>query len=294
MFFVDLLLCSATSPHMNCNCFRVQGHKPSCVLCVGSWLCVLCADGLLQRQRERGQLHRGPSTRSSRPGHLLHALLLLASGDCSILLLAGGKDTHTHTHTHTHSIYNMYSLQWCCLTPTHMNHAASVFRHLRWSRCNCSRARGHVSLNLSTCTRTHTHTHPAPWMTHQPQDWGLLHVLKKKKKSLTADLLSTDARTLFTEVPINNSRPIYNGCLMFCKQAEKRLWGEYINHSQGSICKFQPRRCLKYSDERSPLCTPGDFKGIGDEPYHRCGDALKADELSDTWNWPVWAAVYTV
>lgn len=148
-----------------------------------TWIAVLCADGLLQRQWERGQLHSHPSTRPPRPGHLLHALLFLASGDCSLLLLTGGEDTDTHTHIKTSA---------------HQIKACKVVKEL--------------NTHTHFYVFVHTKTYPASYMTHHPE----IKDYHTKKRL-------TDARLLFTKAPINNSRPNCNGCLMLRKQTERCL-----------------------------------------------------------------------
>lgn len=47
---------------------------------------------------------------------------------------------------------------------------------------------------------------------------------------------STRGERVFTEIPINNSRPVCNDCLILCKQVESHLYKDSrINHIQGAV-----------------------------------------------------------
>ena len=119
---------------MNCNDYPCTGPQKM-FMCSDPTSCLsVRADGLLQRQRERGQLHRRPAARPPGPGHLLHALLLLAPGNRGVLLLAGGEDAYAHTHTHTHSI----TAERCS------RRFVEIY---------------HIFMNTPTYEGTHTHTH---------------------------------------------------------------------------------------------------------------------------------------
>lgn len=124
---------------------------------------VFCADRLFYRQREWRQLHSCPSTRSSRPGHILHALLFLAFGDCSILLLTRGEATHAHINTGMQCIH----FQSCGLS--HMNDAASGCQGLACPHPlppNHPYTCFYKFVEMGTHKHVNTHIYPSLCMTH--------------------------------------------------------------------------------------------------------------------------------